>query len=205
MQDHPRPLRDHAPRRRPRGQEVAAQAGDRRAQHVVGGHLDQRRALQVAAADQVERHVDAAGPCDDIVDVRVDRGLLQRIDDRHVRGATRRLDVLGDRRDGLAGPACQEHLGPVPRERARHGAANAPTPAVDDHVPTFQQPAHVPSILGSTSVHRATPTRRGSHRSADDLRRAEPDSASTCCGPTTHGVTSIRTLAGAGLSCSGTA
>lgn len=70
MQDHPRPLRDHAPRRRPRGHEVAAQARDRRVQQVVGGHLDQRRALHVAATDQVERHVDAAGPRDDIVDVR---------------------------------------------------------------------------------------------------------------------------------------
>lgn len=75
----------------------------------------------------------------------VDRGLVQRVNDGHVRGAARRLDVLGDRLQWLAGTAGQEHLRPVPRERVGHGAADAPARAVDDRVPTFQQRAHVRS------------------------------------------------------------
>jgi len=110
----------------------------------VGGHLERR---EPCTSPRLTR----------LVDVRVDCGLVQRIDEGHVRGTARRLDLLGDRLQWLAGPAGQEHLRPVPGERASYGAANVSAIAL---FPFDRVLMSVP-LLGLTSVRRARPERAG--------------------------------------------
>ena len=77
-------------------------------QEVLGGHLDQGSALDVAARDEVERHVDAAGGRHHAVGMTLDRLLVQRVDDGDLRVGAERGHLIGDPFQRLARAPGQE-------------------------------------------------------------------------------------------------
>jgi hypothetical protein len=124
-------LRDHLPGGRPRREELRAGRRGNRAQEVVHGHLDERCALHVVHADQVDGHVDPAGPGDDVGGVRVDRRLVECVDDGGVDRAAVSAEGLGGTVEcGLRAPG-QEHVGARTGERGRHRPADRPATSVD--------------------------------------------------------------------------
>jgi hypothetical protein len=122
-----------------RGDEVGDQPVGDGAGEVGRGHVDQRGALHVAAVDQVERDVDAAGLGGHGLRVRVDGRLVEGVEDGHLGGAAGGGDVRGDRVDGCPRPPGQENLGPFSGEGPGGGAADAPAGSVDDGVLVLKQ------------------------------------------------------------------
>ena len=133
-EDHARSLPDHVARRSRRGQEHRPHGGDDRALEVLEPHVDERRALDVAVRDQVERDVDAAGVCNDRVGVLVHRLLVQGIELRRLGHPSGRTDVLGDLLEALHRAAGEVDPCALARKCTRDRAADRPAPSVDDRV-----------------------------------------------------------------------
>jgi hypothetical protein len=70
-----------------RSNEVGLQAGYSRTKKVIDGHVQEPGALDVPAADEIERHVDASRLLDDQTEVRLDSLLVERVDHGDVRPA----------------------------------------------------------------------------------------------------------------------
>jgi hypothetical protein len=115
-------------RRRPRGEEQGARAGGDRAQELVEPEVDDRPALDVAARDEVERDVDAAGLGGDRVGVLVDRALVERVDDGDAGAAALGGDVGGEAVERLARAAGRCTAAPS-RANVRATARPRPPPA----------------------------------------------------------------------------
>ena len=108
---------------------------DHRAQHDVGGHLDQRRPAGPRAGS-VQRHVHLP---------------RWRARTEFVHGALASASrtarptcpppVPPPRPRRLARASDEEHPRPLARERTRHAAADSACAAIDDRVPARQQPA----------------------------------------------------------------
>ena len=140
----PEPWAVHHAARRPRGDEVRPRAGLDRAHEVLDVHVQQRRALHVAARDEVDRHVQAALP-GDLRDVSLDRGLVEHVEHRDLGPAGAR----GGRLEARAVAPGEVHRGALAGERARHDGAD-PAAAVDDRPPPGEQ---------TVGAHAATSTR----------------------------------------------
>jgi hypothetical protein len=97
-------------------------------------HVDQRRALHVAALDGEERRVDAARLRGHGLGVVVHRRAVQHVQHRDIGRAAGRLDVGRDRLERLSGPARQEDPRPLAGEGPRDAAADAAAAAVHDGV-----------------------------------------------------------------------
>ena len=95
QEDHAGSLLHHVPGRRAGGQELGADGRQDRAFVVRERHVDQRRPLDVAVGDEVERDVDAALG-GDRVGVLVDRALVEGVDLRRLGRPTRLADPRSD-------------------------------------------------------------------------------------------------------------
>jgi hypothetical protein len=142
VEDRPGALLDHPAGRGPGGDEVGPQADVDRRQQVVGGHVDERGALDVGPGHQVERHVDAAGRRDDLGDVVVDRLLVEGVEHGHRGRAAVRIDVTRDRVQRIAGAAHERDRRALPGVRPGHGPADPPAGPVDDRRLAFQHTSH---------------------------------------------------------------
>lgn len=114
--DHPGTLAGHSPCRGARGEEVGAQPREHRGQQVVRRHVDQRGSLNVAAGDDVDRHVEAAGGRHHAVGVALDRLLVECVEDGHVGLCAGGRHLVGDALERLAGAAGQKQPRPLPSE-----------------------------------------------------------------------------------------
>jgi hypothetical protein len=146
-QDHPGTLPDHVPRGRLRGEERGAQRGAHRPLEIVEGHLGERRALHDAVGDHVDGDVEPARPRHR-VGVREDRGLVEGVESRGLRGAARGPDLSGHGVQRGRGPAGQVHRGSFTGEGAGHGPADRAPAAIDHGVLAFQQHVIPPCRLG---------------------------------------------------------
>jgi hypothetical protein len=155
VEDDAGALLDHPPAGGPGGEEVGPQARVDGSEQVVGGHVDQRGALHVAAGDEVERDVDGPALGRDRGDVVVDGPLVEGVEHGDVRAAAVGGDGGGDLVERAAGPPGEEHAGAVAGHRAGHGAADRSAAAVDDGVPAVQGCAHlVPPSCSVWSVRK---------------------------------------------------
>ena len=127
-----------------------AQPGDR-AEEVLDGHLGQRHALQGTDRRRVEGHIDAAGRRRHPVGVRVDGGLVHRVNLRDLGHPAVRTDVGGYFFQCGQGAPGQEHARAVPGEGARHRTADRPRRAVDNRVLALQQHSAFSSRVESNS------------------------------------------------------
>ena len=121
---------DHVARRRPRGQELRPRRGCDRLKEILSRYL-QQWLLDIAVGDQVERDIDRAGLPDQRVDIRVNRPLIEGIDDRGVRDAAIRANLAGKHVQLGAGAAGQEDAGSLARKGAGHRAADRAARAID--------------------------------------------------------------------------
>src|SRR4051794_22496357 len=89
--------------------------------------------------DQVERDVEAAVLRHDSVGMSVDRLVVERIDDRRLRGATVSANPGGDVIEGRERTPGKVNASALLREGRRNGTANRPPAAIDDSVLPFEQ------------------------------------------------------------------
>ena len=116
-QDHARPALDHVPGGCPGRQELRPHRGRDRLQEILNRYLSQRL-LDVSVRDDVERDIDRAGLLDHRIDIRVNRPLVEGIDDGGVGYAAIRADLVGDR--CRAWPWCDRRGRPwLPRGQRR--------------------------------------------------------------------------------------
>jgi hypothetical protein len=118
VQDHARAVAGGGARRQERG----PRADLDRTEDIVHRHVDQRRALHVAARDQVERDVDLP----DGGGVRVDRLLVGGVEHGDVPAGVR-----GHGLERFARAADEVNGRALAGERARHGGTDIATGAID--------------------------------------------------------------------------
>ncbi|MDH6551241.1 hypothetical protein M2162_005338 [Streptomyces sp. SAI-041] len=123
-EDHTGAARGHTASGGTGGDEVGAQTVGDRPHEVVDRHVGERRALHIAARDQVEGDVDGADP----VGVRLHGRLVERVHD----GDLGVLDVGGHRLQGLPGAADEVDPGALLGEGTGDRAADGSAGAVDD-------------------------------------------------------------------------
>jgi hypothetical protein len=94
--------------------------------------------------DGVEKNIDSARLLDPVADVLFDCVLVERVDLGDLGSAARRDDLPGDCFERRKRPAGEKHPRALARERAGDGAADGPSPAIDDSVLVFEQHGDCP-------------------------------------------------------------
>ena len=110
-----------------------------RAEEVLERHLQQRRAVDVAVADGVEGHVDAAGPGGHAVGVLVHGPRVEGVDPGRLHRHAGAGQLLGHLVEGGQGAAGQEDAGALAGEGVGHGATDRPRPSIDHGGLALQQ------------------------------------------------------------------
>jgi hypothetical protein len=112
--------------------------------------LDQRHAqsLRIRDPDRVERDIDPTRRVDHRLQMPVHGLLVKSVDLRRVGGSAGRLDFVGNRCHGRPLSPGKKNLGPFPRKRARHGAADRTSCSVDHRNLLFQHHLAFLSVPG---------------------------------------------------------